>query len=187
MCACVLSHVQLFATPWTIAQTEKCSVLINIRQKLHLTLIHELTFQVPKQYCSLQHQASLSPPDTSTTECHFSLGQMLHSFWISNGPLHIGHLPTWGGGFHLPVSYIFAFSYCWQGSTARMPEQFVIPSSGGLRFVRTLHYDLTVFSGPKFQAKKITMEIVSDIIFKILHIHLRFLFCMEIESIPVLF
>ena len=28
----------------------------------------DLTFQVPMQYCFLQHQTSLSPPDTSTAE-----------------------------------------------------------------------------------------------------------------------
>ena len=33
-----------------------------------------LTFQVPMQYCSLQHQILLSPPDTFTTGCHFYFG-----------------------------------------------------------------------------------------------------------------
>ena len=31
----------------------------------------DLPFQVPVQYCSLQHWALLLPPDTSTTEHHF--------------------------------------------------------------------------------------------------------------------
>ena len=154
MCACVLSHVQLFATPWTIAQTEKCSVLINIRQKLHLTLIHELTFQVPKQYCSLQHQASLSPPDTSTTECHFSLGQMLHSFWISNGPLLFlsSILDTFqpgAGGFIFQCHIFLPFhtvgrvlqQECRSSLSFPPPVDYVLSE---------LYYDLTVFSGPKF-------------------------------------
>ena len=34
----------------------------------------DLTFQVPMQYCSLQHQTLLSPADTSTAECHFCFG-----------------------------------------------------------------------------------------------------------------
>ena len=34
----------------------------------------DLTFQVTMQYCSFQHQTLLSPPDTSTTECHFHFG-----------------------------------------------------------------------------------------------------------------
>ena len=33
----------------------------------HLPWFMDLTFQVPMQYCSLQHQTWLSPPDTSTT------------------------------------------------------------------------------------------------------------------------
>ena len=37
----------------------------------------DLTFQVSMQYCSLQHQTLPSPPDTSTTECHFC-------FWSSH-------------------------------------------------------------------------------------------------------
>ena len=28
-------------------------------------------FQIPMQYCSLEHWTSLSPPDTSPSECHF--------------------------------------------------------------------------------------------------------------------
>ena len=31
-------------------------------------------FQVPMQYCFLQHQTLLSPPDTPTNECHFCFG-----------------------------------------------------------------------------------------------------------------
>ena len=34
----------------------------------------DLTFQVPMQYCSLQHQTLLSPPDTSTTGHCFCFG-----------------------------------------------------------------------------------------------------------------
>ena len=35
----------------------------------------DLIFQVPMQYCSLQHQSWLLPPDTSTTECQFFFGR----------------------------------------------------------------------------------------------------------------
>ena len=34
----------------------------------------DLTFQVPIQYCSLQHWILLSSPDTSTAECHIHFG-----------------------------------------------------------------------------------------------------------------
>ena len=34
----------------------------------------DLTFQVPMQYCSLEHQILLSQPDTSTAKHHFHFG-----------------------------------------------------------------------------------------------------------------
>ena len=66
-------------------------------------LFRDLTSQVPKQYCSLQHQILLSSPDTSTTECHirsgpatsFILGLLVillcsspAAYWT---PLHLGN------------------------------------------------------------------------------------------------
>ena len=52
----------------------------------------------------------------------FALAPSLHSFWIYFTDLqyHIGHLPTWG--FHLSVSYLFAFSYCSWGSLGKNTE-----------------------------------------------------------------
>ena len=47
----------------------------------NLPWIMDLTFQVPMQYCSLQHWTFLSLPDISTTERHSTLAQLLHSFW----------------------------------------------------------------------------------------------------------
>ena len=41
----------------------------------------ELTFQVPMQYCSLQHWVLLSSPDTSTIECHFCFGTAASFFF----------------------------------------------------------------------------------------------------------
>ena len=49
----------------------------------------DLAFQVPMQYCSLQHRILLSSLDTSTTETHF----------LSDKPLHFSDLsfPSWNG------------------------------------------------------------------------------------------
>ena len=41
----------------------------------------DLTFQVPMQYYSLQHQTLLSPPDTSKTEHCFCFGPAASFFW----------------------------------------------------------------------------------------------------------
>ena len=73
----------------------------------------DLTFQVPMQYCSLQHPTLLPSPVTSTTGC-FCFGSIpLFSGVIS--PL--GNLLTWG--VHPSVSYLFALSYCSWGSQGK--------------------------------------------------------------------
>ena len=72
----------------------------------------DLTFQVPMQYCSLQHRTLLPSPVTSTTGCSFCFGSV-SSFWSCFSTVlqwHIGHLPSCG--IHLSVSYLFACSYC---------------------------------------------------------------------------
>ena len=54
-------------------------------------------------------------------------------------------MPTWG--VHLLVSYIFAFHTVHNVLKAIMLKWFAIPFSSGPRFVRTLHYDLSVLGG----------------------------------------
>ena len=82
----------------------------------------DLTFQVPMQYCSLQHRNMLLPPVTSTTGYSFCFGS-LHSFWShfsTDLQEHTGHVPT--SGVYLSVSYLFAFSYCSWGSQGKNTE-----------------------------------------------------------------
>ena len=79
---------------------------------------------------SLEHQILFSPPDTSTTGCHFCFGPAFSFFlelflcssqvvyWISTNL-----------GTHLPVSYLFAFSYCSWVLEARILRCFAIPFS----------------------------------------------------------
>ena len=83
----------------------------------------ELTFQVPMQYCSLQHWTFLSPPDISTAEHRFLL--WLSCFTVSGGvhnclslfPSSMSDSFRPGEGVaHLLVSYLFAFSQCPRGS-----------------------------------------------------------------------
>ena len=84
----------------------------------------DLTFQVPMQYCSLQHWILFLSPVLSTTGCFFfALDASLHSFWSycsTDLQEQIGHLLAWG--FHLSVSCLFAFSYCSWGSQGRNTE-----------------------------------------------------------------
>ena len=80
----------------------------------------DLTFQVPMQYCSSQHWALLSPPNTSTIECHFPFGLsssfFLELLLIALCSSLVAHGTPSDLGAHLLVSYLFAFSYCSWGS-----------------------------------------------------------------------
>ena len=72
----------------------------------------DLAFQVPIQYCSLQHQTLLSLPYTVTTEHWFHFDPAF-SFFLENCPLLFSSNILEGpGGLIFLVSYIFAFSYC---------------------------------------------------------------------------
>ena len=85
----------------------------------------DLTFQVPMQYCSLQHRTLLLSPVTSTTGCcFFSVAPSLHSFWSYFSTYlqqDIGHLLTWR--VHLSVSYFLDSS---QNSNSELRIQIQI-------------------------------------------------------------
>ena len=95
----------------------------------------DLTFQVLMQYCSLQHQSLLSPPDTSTTEHCFCFGLTtsfflellviaLHSspvaYWTSSD---IGWVSSWGViSFYLFILFMgFLWQEYWSGSPFPSP------------------------------------------------------------------
>ena len=104
----------------------------------------DLTFQVPVQYCSLQHQTLLPLPVTSTTGCCFCFGSVSSFFlelFLHWSPVVYWALPTWG--VHLSVSYLFAFSFCAWGSQGKNSE-VVCPFSSGPCFIRTLHHDPSI-------------------------------------------
>ena len=111
----------------------------------------DLTFQVPMQYCSLQHRTLLPSPVTSTPERCFCFGPATSFFLeLLVIALYSSLVAYWTPsvlGTHLPVSYLFAFSYFFAFSCileARILEWFAIPSSSGPHFVRTLHYEQLV-------------------------------------------
>ena len=56
----------------------------------NLPWFRDLTFRVPTQYCSLQHQTLLSPPDTSTAGrcfCFGSASSFLLELFLSSSPV----------------------------------------------------------------------------------------------------
>ena len=106
-----------------VSRMSMFTLAISYLTTSNLPWFMDLTFQVPMQYCSLQHQTLLSSPVSSTTGCCFCFALSLHSFWSyfsTDLQSHIGHLPTWG--VHLSVSYLFAFSYCSWGSQGKNTE-----------------------------------------------------------------
>ena len=85
----------------------------------------DLIFQVPMQYCSLQHWPLLSPPDTSTTGRHFcfdsassfSLELFFHcspeAYWK---PMDLGDSSFGVIYFCLFISFMgFSSQKCWSG------------------------------------------------------------------------
>ena len=83
----------------------------------------DLTFQVPMQYCSLQHQTLLPSPITSTMGCYFCFGSISSFFlelFLHWSPVANWYLLTWR--VHLTVSYLFTFSYCSWGSQGKNIE-----------------------------------------------------------------
>ena len=83
----------------------------------------DLTFQIPTQYCSSQHQILLTSPVTSTTGGCFHFGSVssfflelfLHSYPVAYwAPTNLGSSSS--------LSCLFAFSYCSWGSQGKNTE-----------------------------------------------------------------
>ena len=92
----------------------------------------DLTFQVPMQYCSLQHRTLLLSPVTPTAGYCFCFGSLPSFFlelFLHWSPVAYWALPTWGGP--LSVSSHFAFSYGSWGSQGKILKWFAIPFSSG--------------------------------------------------------
>ena len=86
------------------------TLVISCLTTSNLPWFMDLTFQVPMHYCSLQHWTWLPSPVTSITGCCFGFWPSLHSFqsyFSTDLPYHIRHLPTWV--VHLSVSYLCLF------------------------------------------------------------------------------
>ena len=83
----------------------------------------DLTFQVPMQYCSLQHRTLPVSPVTSTAGYSFCFGS-IPSFFLELF-LHWSLVAYWAPltwGVYLSVSYLFPLSYCSWGSQGKDTE-----------------------------------------------------------------
>ena len=95
----------------------------------------DLTFQVPMQYCSLQHQTLLSLPVTSTAGSCFHFGSassFLLELFLCSSPVAYWAPTGWGSSSFnviiiIIIIIIFAFSYCSWGSQGKNTLPFPSP------------------------------------------------------------
>ena len=95
----------------------------------------DLTFQVPMQYCYLQHRTLISPPDTSTAGHNFCFclaSSFFLELFICSSPVTFWHLLTWGFIFQCPI--FLPFHAVHGVLKARILKWFAIPFSSGPRF-----------------------------------------------------
>ena len=108
-------------------------------------------------YCSLQRWALLSPPDTSTTECHSCFDPVL-SFLLELLVIALCSFPvTYWISSNMDSSSSDVISFCFFHTIhgdlqIRILEWVAISFSSGPCFVRTLH----VLAGPARQGHSFT-------------------------------
>ena len=96
------------------------SLAISCLTRSYLPWFTYLTFHVPTQYCSLQHQTLLSPPGITMAEHHFCFGPVT-SFFLEHFiiALHSSLVAYWAPsdlGNSSSSIILFALSYCLWGS-----------------------------------------------------------------------
>ena len=107
----------------------------------------DLTFQVPMQYCCLQHQILLLSPVTSTTGYCFCFGFISSLFLVL---FLYSSLVAYWASTDLGSSSFSILSFClfilFMGFSRF--QWFAIPFSSGPHSVRPLHHDSPVLGGP---------------------------------------
>ena len=125
------------------------TLVIYCLTTFNLPWFMDLTFQVPMQYCSLQHWTLLLSPVPSTTGCCFALAPSLHSFWSYFSTISSSILGTyWPGEFIFQCPICLPFHTVHGVLKARILKWFAIPFSSGPHFVRTRHHDLFILGDP---------------------------------------
>ena len=99
------------------------TLVISCMTTSNLPWFMDLTFQVPMQHCSLQHQTLLPSPVTSIIGCCFYFGSV-SSFFLELF-LHwspVAYLAPTNLGSSSFSAHLFAFSYCSWCSQGRNTE-----------------------------------------------------------------
>ena len=131
------------------------TLVISCLTTSNLPWFMDLTFQVPMQYCSLQHWIMLLSPVPSTTGCccFFFFLLWLHPFILSgviSPQISSSIVGTYWPG-ELPFQYPIILPSCTVHGVvkARILKWFAIPFSSGPHSVQgTLHHDPSILGGP---------------------------------------
>ena len=115
------------------------TLAISCLSTSNLPWFMDLTFQVPMQYCSLQHWTLLPSPVTSTTGCCFCFGSV-SSFFLKLF-LHWSSVAYWAPTDLESSSFSVLFHTVHGVLKARILKWFVISFSSGPHFAITLHHD----------------------------------------------
>ena len=110
MCKRVVGRAVYFSS--LIPKMSMLTLAISCLTTSSLPWFVDLTFQVPMQYCSIQHQTLLPSPVTSTSGCCSCFGS-IPSFFLELF-LHSSPVAYWLStdlGSSSFVSYLFALSY----------------------------------------------------------------------------
>ena len=139
----------------------------------------DLTFQIPRQYCSLQHQNLLSPPDTSTTGCrlHFrSAFSFLLELFLHSSPV-VYSILTNLCGFFFQIHIYLPFNTIHWVLKARWWRVLPFLSPVPL-FVRTLLCDLSMALHTMAHSLINLFQIVIQVIILVCFLLLWFSFCL---------
>ena len=122
------------------------TLAISCLTTFNLPWFMDLTFQVPMQYCYLQHRTLIPSPVTSTTGHCFCFGFILSgaiSLLFSSRILGT----YWPGEFIFQCPIFLPFHTVHGILKARILKWFAIPFSSGPGFARTLHRDPSILGG----------------------------------------
>ena len=134
---------------WMIPKMSKFALVIYNLTTSSLAWFMDLTFQVPMQYCSLQHKTLLPSPVISTTGCCFFL-ESVSSFFLELF-LYPSLVAYWaptdlGNSSFSVLSFLFFILF-----TAFWRQDIEVVCHSLLQwtmFDRTLYHDPSILGGP---------------------------------------
>lgn len=146
----------------------------------------DLTFQVPMQYCSLQHRTSLLPPVTITTQCCLCLGFVSSFFlelFLHCSPVAYSTPTDLGSSFFSVIAFCFFLLFMvlsrqdyWSGLPFPSPVDYI---SSDLSFMpRPSWISLPSMAHSFIELDKAVVHVISLIIF----LWLWFSFCLPSDG-----